>query len=240
MFEDFSFACTIRRHLYHISLTAMEDSISPSSSRESTPFYESGYNVSQRPLSVTSNAITELSQHFDQHSLTPRRPMLPRDGSTPRAHEQQFTHPSASSFSNRVCRQRQSLNRLQCSSTHLSRISALVEDMVQSTQPLYGPIHSTSMLEDSSSPSLSPDEQTPSATSYFGFTPIAGNGPAIASLHGSAQRSLRHSPSYRIDKELRYNASRDGIGRSQQMVQKKIRMRKSSKHMAAACRKSND
>ncbi|KAK3173176.1 hypothetical protein OEA41_006505 [Lepraria neglecta] len=214
----------------------MEDSVSPNSSRESSPGYENGYHGSRRCSS--SNSIAELSRHFNQHSLTPRRPSTALKESTPRARDPNPYLQSPNSSSNRVCRRRQSINRLQCSSAHLSRISTLVEDMVQTGQPynIYDPTHSSSMLDDSTSPSLSPDEHASSSSSssssfsssYFGFTPLS----ASSAVGGSnaAQLSLRHQHSYRIDKDLRHSASRDGLGKP--MVKKKIRMRRSSKSLS--------
>ena len=211
----------------------MEDSVSPNSSRESPPGYENGYHGSRRYSS--SNSIAELSRHFNQHSLTPRRPSTVLNESTPRARDPNPYLQSPNSSSNRVCRRRQSINRLQCSSTHLSRISTLVEDMVQTGQPYntYDPTYSSSMLDDSTSPSLSPDEHV---SSYFGFSSL----PASSAVGGSnaAQHSLRNQHSCKIDKELRHSASRDGLGKP--MVKKKIRMRKSSKSLSNGLRKRCD
>lgn len=231
MFEKFSFASASRQHrAFYDSFTTMDDSISPSSSRDSTPCHENGYNGSGRRYSI-SNSIAELSRDFDQQTLTPRsrRPSISRDVSTHRTREHPQHLQSASSFSNRVCRRRQSINRLQCSTTHLSRISALVEDMVHTGQPLYDPTHPSARLDDSTSPSLSPDEEPPSATSYFGFTSLP---PSSAASPGLAQHSLRHSQqsgSRRVDREPRHVASRDG---NVTMVKKKIRMRKSTKSLS--------
>ena len=236
MFDDFSFASPPKQLSLYKSLQ-MEDSVSPNSSRESSPGYDNGYNSSRRYSS--SNSITELSRHFNQHSLAPRRPATVLEEPSPRRRDPNPYLQSSNSFSNRVCRQRQSVNRLQCSSAHLSRISALVEDMVQTGQPYntYGPTHSSSMLHDSTSPSLSPDEHPSSSSeSYFGFTPI----PISSANSGShpAQHSLRHQHSYKIDKDLRHSASRDVLG--QPMVKKKIRMRMSSKNLSGGSGKRCD
>ncbi len=224
MFEDFSFACASRQHAFYDPYP-MIDSVSPTSSRESTPCYDNGYDDSLERGYPISTSIAELSQRFDQHTLAPRRPSVCVEGSISRAREPGPPHQSPNSFSNRVCRRRQSLNRLQCSADHLSRISALVEEFVQ-TGPLHEPSHPAALLNDFTSPSLSPDEVPPMA-SYF-------NVPSRPSSSSSAnwdprfpQHSLRHSQSYKIDKDLRHTASREGIGKS--MVKKKIRMRKSSK-----------
>ncbi len=224
MFEDFSFLSPSRQRAYYSSCQ-MEDSISPNSSRESSPCYENGYNGSRRYS--TSNSIAELSRHFNQHTLSPRRPSTVLEDSTPRARDTNPYLQSPNSFSNRVCRRRQSINRLQCSSAHLSRISTLVEGMVQTGQPYYD----SSMLDDSTSPSLSPDEHEPTGDPYFGFTPLPASTAEIgADSPSSAQHSLRHSHSYKIDKELRHSASREGLGKP--MVKKKIRMRRSSKSLS--------
>lgn len=205
----------------------MEDSVSPNSSRESSPGYENGYHGSRRYSS--SDSMADLSRHFNQHSLTPRRPSTVLEKSTPRARDPNPYLQSPNSSSNRACRRR--INRPQCSSAHLSRISALVEDVAQTRQPyhIYDPTHSSSMLDDSTSPSLSADEHaSPSSKSYFGFTPLS----ASSAVGGSntAQHSLRHQHSYKIDRGLRHSASRDGLEKP--MVKKKIRMRGSSKSLS--------
>ena len=233
MFEDFSFASASRQRAFYDPFPTMDDGVSPSSSRDSTPCFVNGYNGSGRRYSI-SDSIAELSREFDQHTLTPRsrRPSVSRDGSTPRAREHYQHLQAPSSFSNRACGRRQSINRLQCSSTHLSRISALVENVVQTGQPLYDSTHPNAMLDDSTSPSLSPDEDPPSMTdSYFGFTPLASSSTSGGS--GLAQHSLQYSQSHRIDKELRHSASRGEVT----LVKKKIRVRKSSKSLSKGARK---
>ncbi|KAK0508877.1 hypothetical protein JMJ35_008248 [Cladonia borealis] len=223
MFDDFSFLSPSRQRAYYSSCQ-MEDSISPSSSRESSPCYENGYSGSRRYS--TSNSIAELSRHFNQHTLSPRRPSTVLEDSTPRARDTNPYLQSPNSFSNRVCRRRQSINRLQCCSGHLSRISTLVEGMLQTGESHYD----SSTFDDSTSPSLSPDEHEPTSDSYMGFTPLPASATGIgAGSPTSPQHSLRHSHSYKIDKELRHSASRDGLGKP--MVKKKIRMRRSSKSL---------
>ena len=251
MFEDFSFACASRQ-LAVCRPYQMHHTVSPTSSRESTPGYDAGYDhasSSERGYPIATS-IAELSQYFDQHTLAPRRPSICLEASIPRARELNPPHHSATSFSNRVCRRRQSLNRLQCSSDHhLSRISALVEEMVQAGQPLYDPTHPATLLEDDSlSPSLSADEIPPmpspmasyfnspsSSSSSSSSRPSSSFRPSSSLSFSSncdprlAQHSLRHAHSYKIDKDVRHRASREGIGKP--MVSKKIRMRKSLKKL---------
>lgn len=244
MFEHFSFTCPSRQPAFY-NPYPMHDTVSPTSSRESSPCCDSDCNTSsQRGYSITTS-IAELSHHFDQHTLTPRRPSICPEESTPRARELNPPLRSPTSFSNRLYR-RQSLNRLQCSSDHhLSRISALVDETVQTGQPLYRPTHPTALLDDSSSPSLSPDEITPMASpmaSYFDIPPSRLPPSVRPSSSFSAncdprlpQLSLRHPHSYKTDKESRYLASRDGIRKP--MVKKKIRMRKSLKMSEAGAKR---
>lgn len=222
MFEDFSFACASRHAFY--DPYPMNDIVSPTSSRGSTPCYDSGYNDSSGRGYPISISIAELSHHFDQHSLGPSRCV---EGFTPCARELKLPLHSPNSFSNRVCRQRQSLNRLQCSADHLSRISALVEGMVQTESPLHEPTHPAALLDDSTSPSLSPVEIPPMA-SYFNISSSRLSPSFITDCDSHLpQHSLRHSQPYKIDKDLRHSGSREGIGKP--MVKKKIRMRRSSK-----------
>ena len=235
MFEQFSFACPSRQHAFYHPYR-MHDTVSPTSSRETTPSYDDGYNGSSEPGYPITTSIAELSHHFDRHTLTPRRPNLCLEGSTPRARELNQPHRSPTSFANRVCRQRQSLNRLQCSPDHLSRISALVEEMAQTGQPIYQPSHPNALLDDSTSPSLSPDEIPPMTSpmaSYFNIVPpprLSSSFRPSSSFSANydsrlPQHSSRHAQSHKIDKDSRCHSSRQGVGKP--MVKKKIRMRKS-------------
>lgn len=236
MFEQFSFASPPRQHAFYHPYR-MHDTVSPTSSRETTPSYDDGYHGSSEPGYPITTSVAELSHHFDRHTLTPRRPSICLEGSTPRARELNPPNRSPTSFANRVCRQRQSLNRLQCSSDHLSRISALVEEMVQTGQPLYQPPHPTALLDDSTSPSLSPDETPPMASpiaSYFNIIPPPRYSSSFrpsssfSANHESRlpQHSSRNAQSYKIDKDSRCHTSRQGRGKP--MVKKKVRMRKSA------------
>ena len=228
MFEDFSFISPSRQRAYYTS-REMEDNISPSSSRESSPCYENGCNGSR--LYSTSTSIAELSRHFNQHTLSPRRPSTVLEDSPPRTRDTNPYLQSPNSFSNQVYRRHQSINRLQCCSAHLSHISTLVESM-QTGQSCYN----SSTFDDSTSPSLSPDEHEPVPNSYIGFTPLPAPATGIAAGSPSqVQHLLRHSHSYKIDKELRQSASREGLGKP--MVKKKIRMRRSSRSLAKGSNK---
>ena len=233
MFENFSFACASRQHAFYEPYP-MHDSISPTSSGESTPCCNNGYKTSPERGFSSSTSIAELSQHFGQHTLSPRRPSVCVEGSAPRARELNAPPHSPNSFSNRVCRRRQSLNRLQCSSDHLSRISALVEEMVQTGQPLHEATRPTTLLDDLTSPSLSPDEVPPMA-SYFNISSSRPSSSLGAKCDPRLpQHSLRRSQSHKIDKDLRHSASREGIGKP--MVKKKIRMRKSLKMLESGAK----
>lgn len=241
MLGDVSVVYVVSENFYTFSSCVMKDSVSSDSSRESAPSYPDGYNASARRYSRPSNAITELSQHFHQHSLTPQQINLVQEclsTSTARARDHTPAVQSNSSYSNRAHRQRQSLQR---SSARLSHVSALVEKMVQTGLPTYHPTHPTSMLNDSSpSPSLSPDEEPPSAESYFGFTPLPSSSSTSApGGNCPEQHSLRHSRSYKIEKEARCGASRDGAG-GHRLVQKKVRMRKSEKNIAKGMEKRRE
>ena len=226
MFEDFSFACASRQHAFY-NPYPMDDNVSPTSSRESTPCGDAGYDASPERAYPISTSIVELSQHFDQHTITSRRQSVCIEASIPRARELHPRHHSPNSFTSRVSRQRQNLSRLQCSSDHLSRISGLVEEMVQSGQPLYEPTQPAALLDDPTSPSLSPDE-VPSMASYFTISSSRSSSSFGATCDPRIpHHSLRRSPSYKIEKDLRHSTSRDGFGKP--MVKKKIRMRKSLK-----------
>ena len=227
MFEHFSFATTTSRRCYHMSSESMVDSISPCSSRDSSPVHLDSYSASERGATMAATSIAELSQHFGQHSLSQQRLGLEENGLLSSPNEHGCDHCTSSNPSRR---QRQYASPLQHNSPHLSRISAVVQDMVQSTQPIYDSIHPLSMLEDSTSPSLSPDDEAPSAESYFGFTSLRSSAFTARRFQDPARQSSRFPRSYKIDKDLRHTASRGGgIGTGQRMVQKKIRMRRRAK-----------
>ena len=226
MLDAFSFPIAPRQRAFSHPFP-MGDSHSPNSSRESTPGLDNGYHASSDRRFSNPTSIAELSQYLDQHTLTPPRPNISRDRSTPRASELTPPLHSSNGFSSRVCRQRQSISRLQCSSAHLSRISALVEDMLHTSRPLYDSSHPSAPLEDSGSPPLSPDEIAP-MPSYFSLASIPSSCCAANGNAGLPQHSLRQSYPYKIDKDLRHGGSREGTGQ-QPMVKKRIRMRKNSK-----------
>lgn len=220
----------------------MRDCVSLNSSREPTPCDDNVYTSSSRRYSAASNPIGNLSEDFHRHSLTHRRPNISRERSTPRAREHNQGLQLSNSFDNRVCRQRKSLIRLQCFSTHHSRLSALLEDMVQTGLDTYHPTHPKLMLHDSISPSLSPAEQLPSASPFFGFAPLSPSSTSAFGSHGygSAHHSSRPPQSYKIDEDSRHSALKDAIGGTTMMVKKKIRLRKSSKSLSSGTRKSRE
>lgn len=217
----------------------MRGNVSPNSSREPTPRSDDGYTgCSRRPYRESPTEIGELSEQFDHHSITSRQSLLLHDNSTPRAQEHHPSLQSANNSANLICRRSRSTNRLQCSSVPLARISALVEDMVCTGFPPYHPTHSRSMLDDSTSHSLSPDERSPSATSYFGFTPTPSSYSTVTSHpDSSAQYPSRRPQPYKIDKDIRHCATTAGIDSTARLVKKKIRVRKSTKSMSEGVRR---
>lgn len=209
----------------------MDDSLSSSSSRDTTPCYDSSYDSSSKEYS--SNTITELSRHFDRQTLTPRRLNPSRDNLTPQVRDQIQSIYPMNSIPIRSCRNSHSSIRSHGLTAHMSRLSALVENMVQTGLPTYDPTYPATILDDSAtSPSLSPDERRSSATSYFGLRSLS---PPSARAVGSCGTRLQHplkrsDRAYRIEKDMRQCTSSEGVGGGgQRMVRKKIRMRKSSK-----------
>ena len=228
MFEHFSFAVATKHCALH-NLSPMEDSISPASSREAIPCYDSNYHGSAR-CHASSTSIAELSRRFDQQSLEPRARIVSIDASNPRPCEQHQTSQAPTSFSNRMCHRRQSFNRLQYSTAHLSQISALMEDIVPTDRSLYESGDSPPILDDSTSSSLSPDEIPQHSSSYFSLKKVP-----FASAEISDLDPIKHLPrqiSFKIDKDLRHCLSRESVG--SQKVMKKIRLRKSSRRLVTA------
>lgn len=225
MFEHFSFSSAPTQHVLYPSFL-MEDNISPTSSRESTPCYDRTYTTYIPPPTPfpTSTSIAELSLELDKYSLSPRRKSSCIDAPPPhRVHVIDQTPRSVGPQGRQVSHRRQSLVRRQCSSAHLTRVASLVDDMLQQHgSPVYTSSQKTlGTADETSSPSPSPEETC--SPHYFNVTS------APSSLLDIVQAETLHHPSrtnaYKIDKELRHCGSRDTL-RAQEKVLKPIRLRR--------------
>ena len=234
MFRQFSFTLGPKQHSGSGLCPTMDDCISPHSSRQSTPCQDEDYFSPSKACVTAPKSITELSRQFDQHTLTSRLPNRKKDYPTPRLREPNPVNQGTNSFPRRVCRQRQSMTRLQCSSAHLSRISALVEDVVQIGMPadnLNRP-HPRPTSKNSSSSSISPEEHTASNTHNFGILPPSSAASTIAlDCYGVPHCSLSLSQPCRMGQGIRHAEATNGVGEPR-IVQKKIRLRKSSKMLS--------
>ena len=106
--------------------------------------------------------------------------------------------------------------------------------MVQTGKPLHEATSPTALLDDLTSPSLSPDE-VPPMPSYFNISSSRPSSSLGAKCDARLpQHSLRRSQSHKVDKDLRHSGSREGIGKP--MVKKKIRMRKSLKMLESGAK----
>ncbi|KAL8817916.1 MAG: hypothetical protein Q9223_003339 [Gallowayella weberi] len=209
----------------------MDDDISPTSSRTTTPAPEET-NMHQPPFSI--DPVTELSYRLEQHTLQARRqqqltPFEPPTLSPPSSE----TEPPSSlharcrhSPSLLVRQQRQAITRRQYTTTHhLSHISALVEDMSHDNA------NPSSSCEDDRSP-ISPTSSTPASLFFQNFdsTPSSsGSEDCCPDPDGDCAPSNRILAG-KIEKEWRRGAvATHSLAREQKLVLRKIRMRKSGR-----------
>ncbi|KAL8676252.1 MAG: hypothetical protein Q9186_007213 [Xanthomendoza sp. 1 TL-2023] len=224
----------------------MDDNISPTSSRTSTPILEET-NMHQSPLSMDS--VTELSYRLEQHTLEARRQQQQASTSfeppptlSPPSWDEIDPPPTSSSLRTRrrrsssllVWQQRQTMTRRQCTTAHLSHISALVEEMshnddTNNNNPYFDLAHPSSggdrsPISPTSNPGLS-------FTNFYSTPSSSSSGSEDCSPENSdwAPSSRIQLASNKVGKEWRRGAATmNGLGREhQKLVWKKIRMRKS-------------
>jgi len=229
-FELFTFACSPNQHTFYEPIH-MDDDISPTSSNTSTPCCDPASNDASRRFS-TSTSISELSQQFNHHTISSRKPSISRDIPTIRLNAQNQSYPSPIQ-PRLVSSRRQSLVRRQYSAAHLSRIASMVSHVSDSA---YGSPASATPSDSTASPSLSSDEASPPAFSYFKIVPR----PSVSSTLDASTLNTSHTrprtDSYKISKELRHSISRDTLG-AQEKVMKPIRMRRRARESSGTLEK---
>ncbi len=229
MFGDFSFNPSSKGQSSH-NTSSMESSVSPTSSRDTSPSFEEDYTR----RSSASSTIDELSQHFDRHNLEPRRPdgYLDATPSRPRnVDPASYVQHKLNSSTNasHLWQQRQALARRQCASDHPSKPSTIHEGRLSDNKPYY-PLSHRSPQHGNPSQSQWRDGalQAPSP-----FAPLPLSPPYSEDSESNRAHVLRAQHSYKLGRELRHSVSRDAIPK-QRVVLKKIRRRKSSLRRAAA------
>lgn len=204
----------------------MDDDISPTSSRTTTPAPEE-MNLYDLPPNL--DIVTELSNRFQQQSLSARKQQLrPMDPAVLLPPTLDIESPSLPLRSSRrrsssllVSQQRQSMARRQCTPAHLSHISKLVEELAQDVNPCYNATHPSSSVYRAP---LSPTSN-PSSFNSFESTPTS-SGSEDCGLDIDGLSRSGHVD--RVDKESRRRRTTiEGLERKQKLVLKKVRLRKS-------------
>ncbi|KAI4251837.1 MAG: hypothetical protein LQ352_004628 [Teloschistes flavicans] len=214
-------------------LIMMEDSVSPTSSRASTPAPEA---LLAYELEPDMDMVTELSDRFEHHTLASCLPETD-DALTPCSslHIEPPSKRLARSSRSRsssllVWQQRQALTRRQCTQAHLSQISALVKEL--SPKNANGPCYSSTYHPSSSTCStpLSPTSNPSSPGAAFDSSNPSSSGSEDCceieiDTFGSA--SARPHMTKVGKAQWRRATSVEALERKQKLVLKKVRMRKS-------------
>lgn len=205
MWEDYSFFIASQRSIVYDS---MDESISPNSSRGASPFV----NGKKGRSSKNSCSITELSQQFDKHTLGPQRqPSHPHDLVRDR--------PASAHNQNAVRRQRQSMIRRQCSAANISRLSSLVQDLLED-DTWSCDTHIAPLEDCDSSPPPPLDEIVPLQSPTFSSASTTScSEDGEFELHSSS----RVQPKFNIGRETKHSSSKEAMGRQY----RDIRIRKS-------------
>lgn len=227
MFDGYSIAAASQSHGYY---AVMDDDISPTSSRTTTPTPE---EATVYHSSSSMDSVAELSYRLEQHTLGARgqrlnilespSPLLPPS--------LEFEPPISSSLRTqrrrsstlRIWQQRQAMTRRQCiTPAHLSHIPALVEDVSPYVNnPYYDASHPSSTYH------RSPGSPTSNPCSSTSFDPTpSSSGSEDCGSETSSCTSSRILAS-RVGKEWRRGGSSEAMERKQKLVLKKIRMRRS-------------
>jgi len=212
MWEDYSFSIASQRSIVYDS---MDESISPDSSRGASPFA----NDKNGRTFNASCSITELSQQFDRHTLGPQRqPSYLRSPPTD-PHDLGRDRPASAHNQSAARRQRQSMVRRQCSAANISRLSSLVQDLLE--DDTWSCDTHIAPLEDCESlPPPRPDEIPPLQSPTFSSASTSScSEDGEFELHSSSWGR----PKFKVGKEMKHSSSKEAMGRQY----KDIRIRKS-------------
>lgn len=168
-------------------------------------------------------SITELSQHFQLHSLQAHPLSFPtRSGNNPL----QSLHPlsqherlTTTAHFNQRRKQRQTLTRRQCSSANLSRLSSLAQDLAT-----LGCDASSTPLSDTngSLPPLQIHQRPASVSSYNKTTSLSNSDSEYCTSEPQTPTTSR--PQFKVGKCLTHSVSKESLAR-QRLVYKDVRIR---------------
>ncbi|KAL8639728.1 MAG: hypothetical protein Q9228_003263 [Teloschistes exilis] len=195
----------------------LEDSISPTTSRMSTPAPEALFTYELAP---SMDMVTELSSRFEhqtlascEHDFDALSPSSSLDIEPPRRRARSSRSRSSSLL---VWQQRQTLARRQCTQAHLSQISALVKEMSpNSTHPSFtcsGPLSPTS---------------NPSSPGAFDSNPSSPGSEDCELEVDTFGGPVERPHMMKVGKSWRRATSVEALEGKQKLVLKKVRMRKS-------------
>ncbi|KAL8695099.1 MAG: hypothetical protein Q9218_000377 [Villophora microphyllina] len=225
MFDGYSIADASRPHDLDEGFI-MDDDVSPTSSRTSTPAPE-GTTLYDLPPDM--DLVTDLSSRFKYQSLESRRhdsTSTYAEALTSSSFDLEPPPPRPRSSRRRsssllVWQQRQALARRQCNPAHLSQISALVEELSHNSNACYSSAHPSSGCQ-------SPVSRTsdPSSPISFDSNP-SSSGSEDYEIEVDTFSPSEAPPMARVDKAWRRGTSIEALERKQKLVLKKVRMRKS-------------
>ncbi len=230
MLEDFSFTSSTKGQSFH-SASSMDSSVSPTSSRGTSPSFDDGYTR----RSTASYSIEELSQRFDRHNLDHQRPDLYPDAVLSQARNvdpstRAQRNQNSTNNASHLWQQRQALSRRQCTPNHSWQPSTIHEGRLSNDRSSYDTSHPSSLTIGTSSQMQWRDGMSHPTSP---FTPLPSSPPYSEDSESDPAQVLRAQHTYKLGKELRHIPSRDALPK-QRVVMKKIRRRKSSLRKAAA------
>ncbi len=212
MWEDYSFLIASQRS---VVFDPMDENIAPNSLREASSFL----NNEQGRSSNASCFITDLSQQFDKHTLGPQRQPSHLHSPPNDPHDLARDRPPSTHNQNVIRRQRQSMIRRQCSAANISRLSSLVQDILEDDTWSCG-THIAPLEDCDSLPPPPPDEVAPlqSPTSSSASASSCSEDGDFE-LHSCSQGQ----PRFKVGKEMKHSSSKEAMGRQY----RDIRIRKS-------------
>ncbi|KAL8719297.1 MAG: hypothetical protein Q9225_003680 [Loekoesia sp. 1 TL-2023] len=227
MFDDYSIAGASQPH----DLCIMDDDISPTSSRATTPAPD---ETTMHELHFMTDTVTELSNRFQQQRLgSCTQQLIEIDPATLSPPALDIEPPTLSLRASRrrssslaVWQQQQSMARRQCTPAHLSQISRLVEELSENVNPCYNATHPSSRCGNIVSPT-----SNPSSFNSFESTPSSSGSEDCGLDNDCLSRRVLAN---KVSKQSRRGATVDALERKQKLVLKKVRMRKSQVKLRTA------
>lgn len=227
MFQHFSFDRPARLYTIHDGL-GMDGELSPTSL--GFPPDEMSFPPKQQNiLPMESISLTELTNQFEQHNIQARSSCHRSPWGNTDLPSQQVKLSSAYNSRLSIRRQRQTVARRQCSSTHLAEVAALAESILRDGRSCFASIHLSLSEGNSSSeaPSYTPSPTLSTSSSTTSLESLWLSRSMSPSEDGEAPcvRTCPQSHSARVSKRSRRRTSTVTL-RGQDLVSKEIRLRR--------------